>query len=68
MLTAQSAGGLRRHERALLLATPLFALLREGAGLTGFPLGLMLGLATLACIADRIQPLGFCRRRQSIPA
>ena len=68
VLTAQSAGGLRRHERALLLATPLFALLREGAGLTGFPLGLMLGLATLACIADRIQPLGFCRRRQSIPA
>ncbi|TXN60034.1 DUF2029 domain-containing protein, partial [Methylobacterium sp. WL18] len=61
-------GGLRRHERALLLATPLFALLREGAGLTGFPLGLALGLATLACIAERIRPWGFPGGRRSAPA
>jgi hypothetical protein len=68
VLAAHRAGGLRRHERALLLATPLFALLREGAGLTGFPLGLVLGLATLACIADRIQPLRFSGWRRSAPA
>lgn len=59
VLAAHRAGGLRRHERALLLATPLFALLRECAGLTGFPLGLALGLATLACIAERIRPWGY---------
>lgn len=58
VLTAHRAGGLRRHERAFLLATPLFALLREGAGLTGVPFGLVLGLAALACIADRIRPSG----------
>ena len=54
VLAAHRSGGLRAHERALLFATPLFALLREGAGLTGFPLGLILGLATLACIAERV--------------
>lgn len=58
VLTAHRAGGLRRHERAFLLATPLFALLREGAGLTGVPFGLVLGLAALAWIADRIRPSG----------
>ncbi|MCJ2142082.1 glycosyltransferase family 87 protein [Methylobacterium sp. E-066] len=65
VLTAHRAGGLHRPERALLLATPLFALLREGAGLTGFPFGLILGLATLACIADRIRPWRFSGGRRS---
>ncbi|MCJ2060428.1 DUF2029 domain-containing protein [Methylobacterium sp. J-048] len=65
VLEARRTGGLRRHERGLLLATPLFALLREGAGLTGFPLGLILGLATLACIADRIRPWRFLGGRRS---
>ncbi|SFL58591.1 glycosyltransferase family 87 protein [Methylobacterium pseudosasicola] len=65
VLAAHRTGGLRRNERALLLATPLFALLREGAGLTGFPLGLILALATLACIADRIRPWRLSAERRS---
>jgi hypothetical protein len=57
-LAAHRAGGLRRSERALLFAAPLFALVREVAGLTGLSLGLALSLATLACISRRIQPWG----------
>jgi hypothetical protein len=55
-LAAHRAGGLRPHERGLICATPLFALVREVAGLTGFSLGLVLGLAILACVAHRVRP------------
>lgn len=55
-LAAHRAGGLRPHERALLCSVPLFAVVREAAGLTGFPLGLVLSLATFACIAGRVRP------------
>lgn len=55
-LVAHRAGGLSAHERGLLCATPLFALLREGAGLTGLSGGLLLSLATLGCIAFRVRP------------
>ncbi|MDP4002926.1 glycosyltransferase family 87 protein [Methylobacterium sp. NEAU K] len=63
VLVAHRAGGLRPHERMLLIASPLFALLREGAGLTGFPLGLVLSLATLGCIAHRTRPWGLAAGR-----
>ncbi|MEE7506165.1 glycosyltransferase family 87 protein [Methylobacterium mesophilicum] len=55
-LAAHRAGGLRSHERALICAVPLFAVVREAAGLGGFPLGLVLSLATFACIARRVRP------------
>ncbi|MGU3542479.1 glycosyltransferase family 87 protein [Methylobacterium sp. A52T] len=55
-LAAHRAGGLRARERALLCAVPLFAVVREAAALTGFPLGLVLSVATFACIAARIVP------------
>ena len=54
VLAAHRAGGLRRHERALLVVSPLTALLRDGAGATGVSFGLVLALATFACIAGRI--------------
>ena len=55
---AHRAGGLRPHERALLIAAPLAALLRVGAGTTGFSFGLALMLATLGCVAWRVRPWG----------
>ncbi len=55
-LAAHRAGGLRPHERVLICCAPLFAVTREVAGLTGFPLGFVLSVATLACIAHRIRP------------
>jgi len=55
-MVAYRAGGLRTHERVLLCSAPLFAVTREAAALTGFPLGFVLCLATLACIADRLRP------------
>lgn len=54
VLAARDAGGLRWPERALLCATPLFALPRLVADLTGVPLGLGLALAVLACVALRV--------------
>ncbi|GJD35840.1 glycosyltransferase family 87 protein [Methylobacterium aerolatum] len=56
VLAANRAGGLARHERALLALSPLAALIRVGAGATGFSFGLALALGTLACVwwrADR---------------
>ena len=58
VLVAHRAGGLRPHERALLIVSPLAALLRVGAGATGLPFGLILALATLACIGYRVRPWG----------
>ncbi len=54
VMAAHRAGGLRGYERALLIASPLTALLRDAAGATGFSFGLLLSLATFACIAARI--------------
>jgi len=54
VLAARDAGGLRWPERALLCATPLFALPRVVADLTGVPLGLGLALAVFACVALRV--------------
>ena len=63
-LAAHRAGGLRPHERALLCAVPLFAVVREAAGLTEFPLGLVLSLATFACVAGRVRPWSAAPGRQ----
>ncbi|POR43062.1 hypothetical protein CRT23_09710 [Methylobacterium sp. V23] len=54
VLAAREAGGLGWPERALLCATPLFALPRVVADLTSLPLGLGLALAVLACVALRV--------------
>ena len=53
VMAARAQGGLARHERMLLVVSPLAALLRVGAGATGFSFGLALALATLACVAWR---------------
>jgi hypothetical protein len=67
ILVAHRSGGLRPHERALVCATPAFAVIREVAGLTGLSLGLVLSLATLACIADRARPAaGVAGRRHAM--
>jgi len=52
-VAAWKAGGLAGPERALLAVSPLAALLRVGAGATGFSFGLALALATLGCVAWR---------------
>ena len=53
---AHRAGGLRRHELALMLTAPLAALLRPAMASTSLSFGFLLGLATLACIAARALP------------
>lgn len=55
VIAAHRAGGLHRYERALLIVSPLAGLVRDGAGATGVPFGLLLSLATFACIAARIE-------------
>ena len=55
-LAAHRAGGLRRHEWALMLAVPLTALLRLAMASTGISFGFLLGVATFACIAARALP------------
>ncbi|WP_238180895.1 glycosyltransferase family 87 protein [Methylobacterium trifolii] len=55
-IAAHRAGGLRAYERWLLIAAPATALLRPAMGATGFSFGLVLGLATLACVAARALP------------
>lgn len=55
VIAAHRAGGLRGYERALLIVSPLTALLRDGAGATGVSFGLLLSLATFACIAVRVR-------------
>jgi len=57
VMAAHREGGLARHERALLVISPLAALIRVGAGATGLSFGLALGVATLACIAWRAGPV-----------
>lgn len=57
VMAAHREGGLARHERALLVISPLAALIRVGAGATGLSFGLALGVATLACIAWRARPV-----------
>ncbi|MCJ2012987.1 glycosyltransferase family 87 protein [Methylobacterium sp. J-076] len=54
-LAARKAGGFAGHERVLLAVSPLAALLRVGAGATGFSFGLALALATFGCVAWRAQ-------------
>ena len=66
VIAAHRAGGLRGYERALLIASPLTALLRDGAGATGFSFGLLLALATFACIAARVRQPAI--RREAAPA
>ncbi len=63
VIAAHRAGGLRGYERALLIVSPLSALLRDGAGATGFSFGFALSLATFACIAVRVGPWAWPVRR-----
>lgn len=49
-LAAKKAGGLAGHERALIAISPLAALIRVGAGATGFSFGLALALATFGSV------------------
>lgn len=60
-LAAHCASGLRGHERGLMLAAPLVALLRPAMATTNVSFGFLLALATLGCIATRAQPLRFPR-------
>ena len=64
-LVAHRTGGLRPHERVLVCAAPLAAVIRETAGFTGLSLGLILSLATLACIAHRVAPWSVPGRRHA---
>lgn len=63
-LAAWKAGGLAGHERALIAVSPLAALLRVGAGATGFSFGLVLALATIGCVwwRTRLTALPLCER------
>ena len=63
---AHAAGGLRRHELALMWAAPLVALLRPAMASTGMSFGFLLGSATLACIAARALPRRMPRRIASV--
>ena len=65
-IAGHRAGGLRGCERALLIVSPLTALLRDGAGATGFSFGLLLSLATFACIAARVRQPAI--GREAMPA
>lgn len=54
VMAAHRTGGLHPYERALLIVSPLTALLRDGAGATGVSFGFLLALATFACLCARV--------------
>ncbi|GJE54617.1 glycosyltransferase family 87 protein [Methylobacterium thuringiense] len=56
VMAARRTGALKPHERWLLIAAPATALLRPAMAATGISFGLMIGLATLACVAARALP------------
>ena len=67
-IAAHRAGGLRGIERALLLATPFFALMRPVMATTSISIGFLLGAATLACIAARALPRRIGGDPSAVPA